>query len=140
MKDQCDKLRDMGVAACQLNSAVAAAELAEAEGAVRDGSAKIAFTTPERLADPTFLELVSGQRVSLLVVDEVPLHFPVGHDFRPAFLEIGQAFRAPGPAAAPYPDGQPRPHRSSMTSPATGRRPLRDRQPPAPTGRTCTTG
>jgi len=26
MKDQCDKLRDMGVAACQLNSAVAAAE------------------------------------------------------------------------------------------------------------------
>ena len=96
MKDQVDKLTQAGVHAVAINSALSAADLAEALATVRANEADFVFTTPERLADAEFIALVKEHPVDLLVIDEAHCISQWGHDFRPAFLEIGAAHRALG--------------------------------------------
>jgi ATP-dependent DNA helicase RecQ len=72
MKDQCDRLRALGIAAVQLNSAVPADELRAAEAALADGSARVVFMTPERLAEPGFVEALAARRTPLLVISARP--------------------------------------------------------------------
>src|SRR6188508_1878974 len=49
MKDQGDKLTELGVAACAVNSTIPAADIKVALDSIREGRVEFVFATPERL-------------------------------------------------------------------------------------------
>ncbi len=88
MKDQIDFLVRKGISAARLDSSVDAAEARDTYGKLRDGSLKILYIAPERLANERFLATLSRMRIALLAVDEAHCISEWGHNFRPDYLKL----------------------------------------------------
>jgi ATP-dependent DNA helicase RecQ len=87
MKDQVDSLKTNGISACYINSSQSSEEQQFYIENLKNNTFKLVYIAPESLSylDVVFNELI----VSLIAIDEAHCISSWGHDFRPAYTNLG---------------------------------------------------
>ncbi len=90
MRDQVAALRQMGVRAACLNSSVQPSEASHIIHELHAGDMDLLYVAPERLAQPGFMDMLSGFKIALIAIDEAHCVAQWGHDFRPDYLRLSE--------------------------------------------------